>query len=221
MKIFVAIAAMNGRITAHTALSLLAEQAVGASAGIDFHVSVQPGGGLHFARSNLANDFLASDADRLVFVDDDVSWPPGELIKVAMHRVDLCGGCYRFKKDEEDYPVQWLPKPELWADPETGLLEVYSLPTGFLSVSRNVFEKMKEAHPERAFNHQSHKFHGFFCMPYGGGEDVQFCMDWITLGGQVWLDPELSLTHHDGNRTFPGHIGNWLRNRPVPLKEAA
>src|SRR5438067_9035209 len=146
MKIFVAIAAREGRITAATAIALMAEHDVGAGTDAHLHVCISPSGGLHFARDQLARDFLASDADRLVFVDEDVSWEPGSLIKIATKPADLCGGAYRFKQDEEGYPVQWLPKPELWADPETGLLEVLSLPAGFLAVSRNVFETMREAH---------------------------------------------------------------------------
>ena len=214
MKLFVGVPAGDRRITCETARALLNEQSAAALLGIELQISFAPDSSLvTTARDQLANDFLASEADRLVFVDNDVSWPVGTLIKLAAHKVDLVGGAYRKKCDEINWPVGWLDRPELWADPQTGLIEVASLPGGFLSVSRSVFQMMREAHPERRYSHDGHAFHAFFCCPYGGGEDGEFCSDWRRLGGQVWLDPDLTLTHHDGGRQYPGCIGGWLKAR--------
>jgi hypothetical protein len=81
------------------------------------------------ARNQMVGDFLASDADKLVFIDSDVSWEPGSILKLAMHKADFVGGAYRLKQDEEAYPVEWVdPKGELWA--KDGLLEVAHLPAG-------------------------------------------------------------------------------------------
>jgi len=214
MKIFVAIPARVGRICAATTISLMNEKAVAELAGVELQLGIVPGcSAPHFARDQLVRDFLATDAERLVFVDDDVSWEAGSLIKLAAKPVDLVGGAYRFKQDEEAYPVQWLPNKYLLGDPETGLLQVMSLPGGFMAIGRRVFEELKAAHPERAYSHMGHDLHGFFCMPYGGGEDTQFCMDWQKISGRVWLDPELALTHHGGSKSYAGHIGDWLRAR--------
>src|SRR5215472_4653314 len=142
MKLFVGIPARDGRICAATAVSLLQEQVLAQEAGVEMQFGIVPGCSvLHIARDQVVRDFLMSDADKLVFVDDDVSWEAGSLLKLASHRVDLVGGAYRFKSATEHYPVQWLQKPELWADPKTGLLEVLTLPGGFLCVARSVFER--------------------------------------------------------------------------------
>ena len=214
MKLFVGIPARDGRISAATAISLLQEQALAGQAGVEMQFGIVPGCSvLHVARDQVVRDFLASDADKLVFTDDDVSWEAGSLLKLASNHVDMVGGAYRFKRAIEAYPVQWLAKPELWADPHTGLLEVLTLPGGFLCMARAVFERMRDAHTERAYSREGETLHGFFHAPFGASEDTAFCLEWRDLGGRVWLDPELRLNHHGGLATFEGHIGNWLRAR--------
>lgn len=206
MRIMVGIPAREGRITAAMAMFLMGEYAP----DIEFEICISQLGGVHFARDEIAKNFLDSDADRLVYLDDDVSGDPGSLIQIARHDVDLCGGAYRLKQDTEEYPVRWR---EGAANPVNGLIEVNGLPGGFMSVSRNVFEKMRAAHPERKYSTWGTDYHGFFCMPYGGGEDYRFCADWRALGGKVWLDPDLNLTHHAGSKSYPGNVGNWLRSQ--------
>jgi hypothetical protein len=211
MIVFVAIPAHDGRACVETVRSLLNEQALAQGLGVEMRAAFLPGcSSITFARDQMARDFLESDADRLVFVDSDVFWEPGALLKLAHHPVDIAGGAYRFKEAREHYPVQWLDAPELWADAKTGLLEVQSVPGGFLAISRLVFEKLKTAHPERGYRHCGQSFHGYFRAPFGGGEDAEFCREWRETGGQVWLDPELKLGHV-GYAVFEGRVGDWLR----------
>ena len=214
MKLFVGVPAYDRRITVETARALLNEQGAAGLAGIELQIAFAPGSSLvTTARDILVRDFLASEAERLIFVDSDVAWEAGQLLRLARHDVDIVGGAYRLKQETEAYPVSWLDRPLLQADPQTGLLEVSALPGGFLSISRKVFERLRDAHPERAYTHQGESLHAFFHCPYGGGEDGAFCADWRAAGGQIWLDPELTLTHVDGGRSFTGRIGDWLRKR--------
>lgn len=216
MRIFVAIPCHDAKVGIETVRGLLNEQVAALAAGDELQVAFLPGCSLiTFGRNQLAGDFLNTEADRLVFVDSDVSWEPGSLVKIAHHPADVVGGAYRYKSDTEGYPVSWI-EGELWSD-EHGLIEVGSMPTGFLAINRSVFDRLKEAHPERGYEHQGHKAHAFFHAPFKDGimygEDAAFCADWRAAGGKVFLDPELALTHSDGNRAYVGHIGNWLRAR--------
>lgn len=214
MKIYVAVPAYDGRITIETARSLCNEQVVAALAGVEMSIQFVPGGSLvTTVRDRVAADFLASDSDRLVFIDSDVSWETGALIKLANYPVEFVGGCYRYKQEPEGYPVMFLDKPELWADPQTGLLAVAAVPAGFLALSRSVFERLKEAFPNRTYKHFEREMHAYFHAPPGGGEDGALCAEWIAVGGTVWLDPTPTLTHTGGNPDFTGNIGQWLRNR--------
>lgn len=172
-------------------------------------------------RGVIATNFYHSDCDELIFIDSDVSWERGALLKLIDHPVDLVAGVYRVKTDDNMmYNVRWLDKPELWADPETMLLEVEAVATGFMKISRNCITKMIEAHPDQ-FVHVQAKDGLFYPLfesvidydkKFKWGEDYSFCIKWRKLGGQVWVDPEIRMGH-TGLKVFEGHLGNWLRNR--------
>jgi hypothetical protein len=217
MKIFVAIPTYDGKILAGTVKALLDEQTVCAAVGDTLETHFLPGCSLiTMARNQLAQDFIDSNCDRLVFVDADLEWTPGSIIKLARMPVDFVAGAYRLKQDDEAYPVSWLDEPELWSN-DLGLLEVSMLPTGFMSLSRDVFAKLRDAFPEEHYTHMGAKAHAWFQSPFTDGklygEDAFFCMRWRSIGGQVWLDPELKLTHIGGSHKYVGHIGNWLKSR--------
>lgn len=218
MKIFVAIPVYDGKLGIESVRCLMNEQAVALGLGDDFTVNfLASDSGIAGARNTLAKEFMDSGFDRMVFLDSDVTFEPGALIKLARMPVDFVGGAYRHKRDEESYPIDWLPKGELWAD-ENGLLEVAKLATGFLALSRKVFETIREAHPERSYSHMGNPGFCYFQIPFKDGtfygEDFYFCHEWVELGGKIYLDPEITLTHWDFNpKPHVGHIGNWLKSR--------
>jgi hypothetical protein len=225
MKIVVAIPVYDGKLQVQSVRCLLNEQLLAREIGDDLQFQFLPScSHAAMGRNQLAQTFMDSDADRLVFLDADVTFESGAIIKIAHKPVDFVGGAYRFKMDEELYPVGWLDKKELWAN-ELGLLEVKTLPGGFLSLSRNVFEKLKAAHPEREYEHFGKMAHCYFQMLFTEGhlygEDSYFCKEWRDIGGQVFLDPEIELTHWDANKPFIGHIGKWLRNQIPKTRSVA
>lgn len=229
MKIEVAIPVYDGKLPAETARCLLDEQVVALGSGDLISVRFLPNcSHPAMGRNQLARHFMESSADRLVFLDSDVTFQPGALVRIARHPVDFVGGCYRLKLDEEAYPMGWIDGPTrgLKLNDFSGLIEVSGIPGGFMSLSRKVFETMKAAHPERTFTHRGETFHIYFATPAGGGviwgEDAYFCKEWRELSGKVYLDPEIPLTHWDFNKPFPGHIGNWLkRQNGIPVQPNA
>lgn len=211
----------DGKLPLETASSLLQEQLLAGQNGHELVFAFLPSCSVPATgRNQLVQIFLESDCDRLVFVDSDISFPVGSLLKIAHQPAEFVGGCYRFKMDKETYPIGWdTDKKELWAN-EHGLLEVATLPTGFLALSRSVFEKFKEAYPGRECNHQGHPMYGFFQMVFKDGalwsEDTYFCKEWRDIGGKVFLDPEIKLTHWEHNyKPYVSHIGKWLKERNV------
>lgn len=175
---------------------------------------------LPHARNALLAKFLATDCSDLVCVDADISWGPGSLAKLLSHPVDFVAGCYRYKRPEEGYPVNWIPKDELWADPETGLLEVLDVPFGFCRLTRACVERMSAEYQNRAYRHHSAPeldCRALFSLEFRNGqflgEDYMFCERWRNIGGKVWVDPSLDLTHHDGATGYAGNLGKWLKNR--------
>lgn len=217
MKFLVATPVYDGKLHVQVVRALLEERSIADRAGDEMRVQFLPScSHAAMGRNQLVQDFLDSDADRLVFLDADVTFELGALVKLARREEDFVGGAYRFKIDEESYPVGWLDAKELWAN-KNGLLEVKTLPGGFLSLSRNVFETLKAAHPDRGYEHFGKTAHCYFQMLFHDGhlygEDSFFCKEWRDTGGKVFLDPEITLTHWDGGKPFVGHIGNWLKRR--------
>jgi len=216
MKVLVAIPCYDRTISCETARCLLDEQSIAASVGVEFRVLFAPGNSLiTHARNQIVRDFMVSDADRLFFLDADVAWQIGDLLRLAMRPEPFVGGAYRFKKDEEAYPVQFVGKP---ANPVTGFIEMALLPGGFMSLSRDVFALLFREYPGRDYGLEGQTFNSFFHIPTdGAGEDGAFCRDYRNAGGTVWLDPTLTLTHVDAaGRKYTGCILDWLKRHAAP-----
>lgn len=219
--LFVAIPTYDQKISSHTTRALLSEQIMATTIGLEMRTVILNGCSLITqARNQLCQDFLDTDALRMVFVDSDVSWEPGSLLKLASHKFDLVGGAYRHKNPnmDETYPVRWKDEPGADLMATDGCIEVDGLPGGFLCISRRALEVFKAHFPERAYRDQSTRvMHAFFTAPYAEGtlmgEDIAFCRDYQKAGGRVWLDPELALNHHEGPTEYKGHIGKWLKAR--------
>ena len=112
-------------------------------------------------------------------------------------------------------------KPVLKVD--NGLVKLKDAATGFMLIKREVIEKMIAAYPELYFNNdlnldpefEKWTYLFFDCMHEPESkrylsEDYAFCRRWQALGGEVWLDPLVSLDHV-GHFTFNGNVGSLLR----------
>lgn len=175
-------------------------------------------------RGVIATNFYYSECDTLVFIDSDVAWESGALLKIIDAPEDVVGGIYPQRLDPLKWTVKYLDKPELWANPDTGLLEVEAIPAGFMKISRNCIEKMIEAYPQKYFNDKAvdNEFYALFesfIFEKDGynckhGEDYSFCYRWRDIGGKIWIDPEIDMGHI-GNKIFQGHLGNWLKSRII------
>lgn len=224
MKIFVAIPTFDSKLPVQLVRCLLEEQMISLVNGDEMEFRFLPGcSHPAMGRNQLVHQFLESGFNRLVFLDSDITFLPGALHKIAKEKDDFVGGAYRLKQDVHEYPVTWKDGA-LWAN-EHGNLEVQSLPTGFLSLSRNVFEVLKEKQKDRTFQHKGPRIHCFFQMRFEDGalwgEDSYFCKEWREAGGKVWLSPEIALVHWDEKTPYPGHVGNWLKKINGIGQEAA
>jgi hypothetical protein len=171
------------------------------------------------ARALIVAQFLASECDTLVFIDADVAWEAGALLKLVDAPVDMVAGIYPQRRDPINYCVKWTDAKELWADPATGLLEVSGVPAGFMKLSRKQLEDMVEQYPDTEFYVETAPdtkawalFADYRIGKHKMGEDYAFCRRWTDMGGKVWVDPEIKMGHI-GNKTFQGHLGDWLRSR--------
>lgn len=220
----IAIPAYTGVVHLGTMRSLMADLMALVMRGDRFTLTDDVGNALIAdSRGIIATKFYHSECDELIFIDSDVAWESGGLLKIIDAPVDLVAGIYPTRCDPIKYNVHYIQdRKELWADPETGLLEVDAVPTGFLKISRNCINKMIEAYPQQYYtdatdDNKYWPLFEYYIDPeknWKYGEDFSFCKKWRSIGGQVWVDPELSMGHI-GNKIFEGHLGNYLKSRII------
>lgn len=168
-------------------------------------------------RGLIVSQFLDSDATDLVFVDSDVTWEAGALVRLVDYPVDFVAGLYPQRKDPIAYCCQWDTSKKEIDLSEHGLIEVWGVPAGFMRCSRAMLERMVEAFPDLQFhcdqapNKTVHDLFGPYRVgKIKFGEDYSFCRRWRDIGGQVWVDPHIRMAHV-GYKSFIGNVGEWLK----------
>ena len=166
------------------------------------------------ARAAIVARFLKGSGTDLVFVDHDVIWESGALVKLMDYPVEFVAGVYPRRAEPIEYSVRYLPKQELQA--VDGLLEVEGVAAGFMRCSRTMLERMTRDYAGLTYVRQEQSICGLF-DPYRLSErklseDYSFCQRWRDIGGKVWIDPEIKMGHV-GSKVFTGCLGEWLRNR--------
>ena len=101
---------------------------------------------------------------------------------------------------------------------ENGLIKLHDAGTGFMMIKRDAILKMIKAYPEFKYNNdvniadagmKDHFYAMFDTMidPIDRrylSEDYTFCRRWQEIGGDIWLDPSISLNHY-GHFCFQGN----------------
>lgn len=178
------------------------------------------------ARSKMLHTALhEGKADVVVFLDHDLSWKPGDLTRLVLTDGEVVSGFYRFKLPEIEFMGALLPGEDRYPIVrEDGALKAARIPGGFMKITRGAVQRFMRAHPELCyadpiaphvdlFNHGAHE--GVWW-----GEDYAFSRRWRALGGEIWVVPDLDITHHDHDAgDFPGNLHEFLQ-KPA-LAEAA
>ena len=173
--------------------------------GVKFGVDVVPGDAfIGKARSTIANRFMNSGFDHLMFIDADVGFDINAAKELLRSDVDIAGGIYRVKEDRMKFPALLL-EPMVRHEKDTRLLKMQYIPAGFMKVSRKVFEKMQESYPEEYYYAGETKIYDFFpCGRVGNhftGEDISFCQRALACGFDIWGVQGIEL-QHTGAKSF-------------------
>lgn len=191
------------------------------------------------ARNELVAHFLASECTDLLFIDDDMEWNPGDILRLLASDKPVIGGVGRMRvqkpnTDPEVWCCRFLPdaREGLHQD-DMGAVEVLGFGTAFMLINRSVFEAMIAAHPEwkRAGAKdwpdeiRAHYYEFFRHNREGDGgaemsEDYVFCSRWRDMGGSIWIDPSIVLGHV-GTWNYRGCIDEILEAAPAQLTEKA
>lgn len=176
------------------------------------------------ARNLLVERFLLSDCTHLIFIDSDQGWSLESLMRLLKADVEVVGGAYPTKNAWEHYSVVVYTDdkgiPELNKD--NGLIRAQKVPTGFMKIKREVFEKMKKAYPDNWYWEGSgsdsvrriYSYFGHLTLDHVAyGEDISFCKRWEAIGGELWVEPRCTISHV-GTKTWTGNYDSYLKRQP-------
>jgi len=166
-------------------------------------------------RNDLTHAFLKSDCTHILFIDSDIKFTYEQVERILSHDEDIVGGFYTIKQEG---PVRLccntlnaVDKPN-----EKSLVRMKYMGTGFLRISRKVFEVMiQEMGDQISYVDDADGTtvkHDFWRMgvasdPLTGkrrwlSEDWQFCQFALDLGFDIWADAAI-MTEHVGTAIYP------------------
>lgn len=164
------------------------------------------------ARNRILADFMASGCSHLIMIDADIGFSGRDVLRLVAHNKPLIGATYA-KKDRTRYAPAFVPMAgPVFQREDDGLAEVECLPGGFMMMQREAVARMQGAYRDLWYwdqhGEQKRQIHDLFgCYTDASrqfwSEDYAFCQRWRGIGGQVWLDPYIQLTHN-GTTTFEG-----------------
>lgn len=175
---------------------------------------------LHASRNALVARALAWGADRVVFIDDDISWSSEDFQKLVLHPEPIIGGIYQKKMAHARAPLSFAVSalPGGFVADHRGLAEVHGVATGFMRVDADVFERLKpqcvKLHDASLTKEENGHLHSWFDFPHVQmpdgvqvqGEDYAFSQRARAAGFRVWVDPSIRLGHHIGGFKFDAAV---------------
>jgi len=147
---------------------------------------------VHWNREEIVEKALSRDYSHLWFVDTDVTFPPDTLDRLLAHNVDIVGGYYPGRVQQEaSSTLKLIPKNGGEIKPLVPPLpdklfhsvngeELITIPTGCMLIRLSVLEKMKPP---------------YFRCERPVGEDVFFCAWLWQAGVKIFCDPTIKMGH--------------------------
>lgn len=169
------------------------------SAGVPVDVFIVEQEASHTARNLLTQAALKTPATHLLWIDADMSFPPGALLRLLGHRLPIVGGLYFNRRAPfhpqllrrqpaeramDDVPMAYVYdwRREIGPDGSGSLLRVDATGAGFLLVERRVFTDVS---PDD----------GWWSPDGDASDDIWFLRRATAAGYEVFVDTGLELGH--------------------------
>lgn len=173
------------------------------------------------ARNKIVAKFLAGRYNWLLFIDADIVFPAQAIARLWQHGMigkKIVTAPYALKGVVPQFAING--KAGAKAD-ERGLVEVVHAGTGFMLIHRSVFDQIRDAGLAPEYNlgsndpdvHTLKTSRAFFksgvreVTPGNHiwlSEDYMLCHEWRNLGGQIFTDTKVALSHI-GDLTYPAN----------------
>lgn len=253
----VATPCYGGALCINYAESVLSLQAICAERGYPIAFHLRRGDSLITrCRNDCVAFFLANPQyTHLFFIDADIGFSPEAAFRLLLADRDVAAGVYPLKR--EDWPPGGVPhgttretfnahyarytvntgkqgstSVELSIDSD-GFMEVREVPTGFMCIKRQVFDRLIAAYPDLQYvpdwpkgtypeGGVHYRFFDVMVDPESRrylSEDYGFCRIWERIGGKVYADATSNLSHQ-GERLYTGDFAASLANA-LPLAVGA
>lgn len=157
---------------------------------------------IQIGRDALLDDFLQGDTDKLFWIDSDMTWKPGDflrLLALSTQREVVCAAYPRKIEGGTQFSIDM----DLGAvEPDAlGLIPIRGAGLGFTVMGRSVCEQVAATKPVVSDGLNGREMREVFRVDTIEGrrrtEDMAFFADIRDLGHSIWLDP----------MTTPGHVG--------------
>jgi hypothetical protein len=167
------------------------------------------------ARNMIADEFMKSDCDSLLFIDADMTFEPDSVIRLLAWNQTrpIVAGAYEARKEGKVYILSLAGDGDNIHMDSMGLVKAHRVATGFMMIQRKVFETLRDMHPEWEHKdiNSDNMLYGYFDFKLTRegyiGEDFLFCDRAREAGFTVWIDPTIALGHM-GHHEFKSHFGN-------------
>lgn len=183
------------------------------------------------ARNSLSRMFLESDCTHILMIDSDLVFSNDHIKRILSHGEDIVGGFYPKKKEGGIELVCNALDPQPAMDEQRRLTPLKYIGSGFICISRRVFEKMIEVYGEqieytlderRDVKEWDFWSVGTYTFPDGSkrylSEDWYFCQRALNLGFKVYGDNGITL-RHSGSAVYP--LQYQLETQPIFSRSSA
>ena len=194
------------------------------------------------ARNNLIAKALYNEkTTHCMFIDNDITWEPNDILKLLLSNKPLIGGIYPLKKyswdkltKNDNIVSEWIKNKNTsqleksitnedyiqnkmlsynvnYLEPVLKIVDniakVRHIATGFMLIQRNTLLEMMNAFSYTKYkddvgfleeNENKYAYALFDCSVEEGhyfSEDWLFCHRWSKMGGEVYIDVTINLTH--------------------------
>jgi hypothetical protein len=151
---------------------------------VEVHYNFQKFAYIHTVRNNLVKTAQENNCTHIMFIDNDMKFPPDGIMSLLKHDKDVVGVHYNMKSVPVMTTVR-VNKGEIPIELPKELFKCYAVGTGFTLIKMSVFDKISKP---------------YFFYEDDKGEDVFFCDKCKKAGIEIWCDPTIPI----------GHIGDYL-----------
>jgi glycosyltransferase involved in cell wall biosynthesis len=163
------------------------------------------------ARNDLIAAAVEFDFDDILWIDADMQWDPEWAIRLVEREEDVVGGTVIKKSiTEESYNVR-ITKENLDLK-ENGLIEVESVGTGFLKMSKKAYKYLWDNSPSYISYEKERRlvFNVALENEQLVSEDYYVCKKLKEGGFKVYIDPTITCPHI-GSLKYVGNFEDYLK----------